>query len=170
MFNTVGRWLVRLLLPTAVVSFVVGSATGQHGPAVVTPSLSVHGLGVGGTTGSLRHLIMLLMVTFFGVMLESLVLCRSAFARGEPGAVATLLATARRLALGVARLALPVVQSPALRATSRVDDDPGSGILGQLRSGLSIVPTGPPARFAFGSDPSGPFGQSGHRAEVCVAA
>jgi len=167
---TVGWWLTRLLLPTALVCFAVSTAIGLRDQVVVTPSLWLHHLGAGDATVSLRHLIVMLTVVFVGVTLESLVLCRDAFARGEPSAaIATVLAIARRLFLRTRHSELLVVDSPVPRATSRVANDPDSGILRQLRSALSIAPTGPPTRLALSSDPWGPFAQSGHRAEVCTA-
>jgi hypothetical protein len=167
---TVGWWLTRLLLPTALVCFAVSTAIGLHDHVVVTPNLWLHHLGTGGAAGSLRHLIVMLTITFVGVTLESLVLCRDALARGEPAAaIAAVLATARRLFLGTRRVELLAVNSPAPRAARRVDHEADSGILRQLRAALSIAPVGPPARLAFSSDPWGPFEQSGHRAEVLVA-
>jgi len=157
------------VLLNAVVGSSVATVIALHAHIVLTPIMWVHGHAVGGALGSLRHLAVVLIVMIIGVTLESLALSRDAFARGE-GAIATLLATVRRLVVEAASGALLVVQSPALRGTSRVDDDSDSGILRQLRSALSIAPTGPPARLAFGWDLWGPFGQSGHRAEVCAAA
>jgi hypothetical protein len=56
--------------------------------------------------------------------LESLVLCRDAFARGEPAAVtAAVLATARRLFLQTWRVELLAVNAPMPQAASRVDKD-----------------------------------------------
>jgi hypothetical protein len=143
---------------------------GLHAHAVLAPNLWVHHLGVGGAAGSLRHLIVMLTVGFIAVTLESFVLCRDASARREPGAVATVLAIARRLLLGARRAELLIVGSAALRPASSVERDLDSGILHQLRSALSIAPVGPPASLALGSDPWGLFGQSGHRTEVCAAA
>jgi hypothetical protein len=112
-----------------------------------------------------------LTVTFLCVTLESLVLGRNAFAHGEPAAaIATVWATTRRLFLAIRRVELLAINSTALRAASRIDDDPDSGILRQLRTALSIAPVAPPARLTLSSDPWGPFAQSGHRAEVLVAA
>jgi hypothetical protein len=168
---TVSWWLTRLLLPIALVSFAVSTAIGLHDHVVVTPSLWFHHLGAGYATVSLRHLIVTLTVTFLGMTLESLVLCRDAFARGEPAAaIAAVLVTARRLFLRTWRIELLALDAPVPRAARRADRDPGSGILRQLRSALSIAPVGPPARLAISSDPWGPFAQSGHRAEVLVAA
>src|ERR1700678_2498043 len=93
---TVGLWLVRLMLPLALVGFAVTTTIGLQHHVVVTPSLWFHHLGAGYAIVSLRHLIVTLTVTFLGMMLESLVLCRDAFARGEPeGAIAAMLATVR---------------------------------------------------------------------------
>ncbi len=168
--TTVASFLARLMLVTAVVCFSVVTVMGLHAHVVIAPNLWVHHLGVGGAIGSLRHLIVMVTVGFIGVTLESLVLCRDAFARREPGAVATVLAIARRLLLGTCRAELLVVDSAALRPASSVERDRDGGILGQLRSALSIAPVGPPASLALGSDPRGLFGQSGRRAEVCAAA
>ena len=168
---TVGWWLTRLLIPTAVVCFAVSTAIGRHDHVVVTPSFWLHHLGAGDAAGALRHLIVMLTITFLAMTLESLVLCRNAIARGEPAAtVATMLATARRLLLGTPRADLLVVNPLAPQAASHLDRDPDSGILRQLRSALSIAPVAPPVCLALNSDPRGPFGQSGHRAEVCAAA
>ena len=168
---TVGWWLARLLISTALVCFVVATAIGLHDHVAVTPSLWLHHVGAGGAAGSLRHLILTVTVTFLGVTLESLVLCRDAFARGLPAnAIATVLASARRLVVGVRPVALPVIAWRSLRSARLADRDPDSGILRQLRSALSIAPEGPPAHLAFSSDPRGPFAQSDHRAEVLVAA
>ena len=168
---TVGWWLVRLLLPIALVCFAVATAVGLRDHVVVTPSLWLHHLGAGYATVSLRHLIVTLTVAFLGMTLESLVLGRDVFARGEPAAViAALLATARWLLVGIRHADLLVVGSPAPLAASRADHDPGGGILRQLRAALSIAPVAPPTRLTLSSDPWGPFAQSGHRAEVLVAA
>jgi hypothetical protein len=169
-FIVVASWLSRMMLLTALVCFAATTAVGLHAHVVVVPSDLFHHAVAGGTAGSLRNLIIMLAVTFVGVTLVSLMLSRDAFARGAPGAVATLLATARRLFRGARRGASVVVGSPALRPGSRVDRDTDNGILRQLRSALSIAPVGPPASLALGSDPWGLFGQSGHRTEVCAAA
>jgi len=163
-------WLSRMMLLTALVCFSVVTVMGLHAHVVIAPDLWVHHLGVGGAAGSLRHVIVMMTVGFIAVTLESFVLCRDAFARREPGAVATVLATARRLLLGARRAQLLIVGSAALRLASCVEHDRDGGILRQLRSALSIAPVGPPASPALGSDPWGLFGQSGHRAEVCAAA
>ena len=167
---TVASFLARLMLLTAVVCFSVVTVMGLHAHVVVAPNLWVHHLGAGGATGSLRHLIVMLTVGFIAVTLESFVLCRDAFVRREPGAVATVLAIARRLLLGARRAELLIVDSAVLRPASSVERERDSGILRQLRSALSIAPVGPPASLALGLDPRGLFGQSGHRAEVCAAA
>jgi hypothetical protein len=168
---TVGLWLVRLMLPIALVGFAVSTTIGLYHHVVITPSLWFHHLGAGYAAVSLRHLIVTLTVTFLGMMLESLVLCRDALARGEPAAVtAAVLATARRLFFRNWRVELLAVNASLPRAASRVDDDPDSGILRQLSAALSIAPVGPPAHLTLSSDPWGPFAQSGHRAEVLVAA
>jgi hypothetical protein len=167
---TVGVWLSRLFVLTALVCFAVSTAVGLHAHVAVSPEAWVHHLGAGYAADSLRHLIVTLTVAFVGLTLESLVLCRDAFARGEPGAIAAVLAIARRLFLGVRRAALLVVGLPALRPTSRGERNADDGILHQLRSALSLAPVGPPACPALGSDPRGPFGQSGHRAENSAAA
>ena len=80
---TVGWWLTLLLLPIALVGFAVTTGIGLCHHVVITPSLWFHHLGAGYATVSLRHLIVTLTVTFLGMMLESLVLCRDAFAWGE---------------------------------------------------------------------------------------
>jgi hypothetical protein len=168
---TVGLWLARLLLPIALICYAVATAVGLHDHVVITPSLWLHHLGAGYATVSLRHLIVTLTVTFLGVTLESLVLGRKAFAHGEPeAAIATVLATARRLFFAGCRVELLSVNSTVSRTASCIDDDPESGILRQLRSALSIAPVAPPARLTLSSDPWGPFAQSGHRAEVLIAA
>jgi len=168
---TVGLWLVRLLLPIGLVGFAVTTAIGLQHHVVITPGLWFHHLGAGSAAVSLRHLIMTLTLTFLGMMLESLVLCRDAFARGEPAAVAAaVLAAARRLCLRNWRIELLAVNATMPWAVGRVDNDPDSGILHQLHSALSIAPMAPPSRLILGSDPWGPFAQSGHRAEVLVAA
>ena len=167
--TTVASLLARLMLLTAVVCFSVVTVMGLHAHVVIAPNLWVHHLGVGGATGSLRHLIVMLTVGFIAVTLESFVLCRDAFVRGEPGAVATVLATARRLLLGARRAELLIVASAALRRASSGERDRDGGILRQLRSALSIAPVGPPASLALGLDPWCLLGQSGHRAEVCAA-
>ena len=169
-FIVVASWLSRMMLLTALVCFSVVTVMGLHAHVVITPSDLFHHADAGGTAGSLRNLIIMLAVTFVGVTLVSLMLSRDAFARGAPGAVATLLATARRLFRGARRGASVVVGSPALRPGSRVDRDADNGILRQLRTALSIAPVGPPTLLALGLDPRGLFGQSGHRAEVCAAA
>jgi hypothetical protein len=166
---TVASLLARLMLLTAAVCFSVVTVVGLHAHVVVAPNLWVHHLGVGGAAGSLRHLIVMLTVGLIAVTLESIVLCRDASARREPGAVVNVLAIARRLLLGTWRAELLIVDSAALRPASSVERDRDSGILHQLRSALSIAPVGPPASLALGLDPWGLFGQSGHRAEVCVA-
>ncbi len=162
--------LARLMLLTAAVCFSVVTVMGLHAHAVIAPNLWLHHLGVGGAIGSLRHLIVMVTVGFIAVTLESFVLCRDPFVRGEPGAVATVLATARRLLLGTWRAELLIVDSAALRPATSVERDRDGGILRQLRSALSIAPVGPPTLLALGSDPWGLFGQSGYRAEVCTAA
>jgi hypothetical protein len=167
--TTVASLLARLMLLTAVVCVSVVTVMGLHAHVVVEPNLWVHHLGVGGAAGSLRHLIVMVTVGFIAVTLEAFVLCRDASARREPGAVATLLATVRRLLLGTRRAELLIVGSAALRSASSVDHDHDDGILRQLRSALSIAPVGPPASLALGLDPRGLFGQSGHRTEVCAA-
>jgi hypothetical protein len=168
---TVGLWLVRLMLPFALVGFAVTTTIGLQHHVVITPSLWFHHLGAGYATVSLRHLIVTLTVTFLGMMLESLVLCRDAFARGEPAAVtAAVMAAARRLFLRNWRIELLAVNAPTPRAASHVDNDPDSGILHQLYAALSIAPMAPPRRPTLSSDPRGPFAQSGDRAEVLVAA
>jgi hypothetical protein len=168
---TVGWWLTRLLLPIALVGFAVTTAIGLRHHVVITPSLWFHHLGAGYATVSLRHLIVTLTVTFLGMMLESLVLCRDAFARGEPtAAIAAVLATARWLFLRTWRWELLALNAPMPLAASRIDNNPDSGILRQLSAALSIAPVAPPARLTLSSDPRGPFAQSGHRAEVLVAA
>src|SRR5665213_1157590 len=135
---TVGLWLVRLMLPIALVGFAVTTGIGLFHHVVITPSLWFHHLGAGYATVSLRHLIMTMTVTFLGVTLESLVLGRNAFAHGEPAAaIATVLATARRLFLASRRVELLGVNSTALRAASRIDEDPENGILRQLCAALS---------------------------------
>ena len=165
----VASLLARLMLLTAVVCFSVVTVMGLHAHVVVAPNLWVHHLGVGGAAGSLRHLIVMLTVTFIAVTLEAFVLCRDASARGEPGPVINVLAIARRLLLGARRAELLIVGSALLRPASSVDHDHDGGILRQLRSALSIAPVGPPTLLALGLDPWGLFGQSGHRAEVCAA-
>ena len=170
MLITVASFLARLMLVTAVVCFSVVTVMGLHAHVVVAPNLWVHHLGVGGAAGSLRHLIVMLTVGFIAVTLEAFVLGRDASARREPGAVATVLATARRLLLGARRAELLIVDSAALRPATSVERDRDGGILRQLRSALSIAPVGSPASLVLGLDPWGRFGQSGHRAEVCAAA
>jgi hypothetical protein len=168
---TVGWWLTRLLLPIALVGFAVSTTIGLYHHVVITPSLWFHHLGAGYATVSLRHLIVTLTVTFLGMTLESLVLCRDAFARGEPAAaIAAVLATVRRLSLRTWRLELLAPNSPMPSRARRADRDPDSGILHQLHSALSIAPMAPPSRLILSSDPWGPFAKSGHRAEVLVAA
>ena len=98
--TTVASFLARLMLLTAVVCVSVVTVVALHAHVVVAPNLWVHHLGVGGAAGSLRHLIVMLTVGFIAVTLEAFVLCRDASARREPGAVATVLAIARRLLLG----------------------------------------------------------------------
>ena len=169
-FIVVASWLSRMMFLTALVCFSVVTVMGLHAHVVVEPNLWVHHLGVGGAAGSLRHLIVMVTVGFIAVTLEAFVLCRDASARREPGAVATLLATVRRLLLGTRRAELLIVDSAALRPASSVERDRDGGILHQLRTALSIAPVGPPTLLALGSDPRGLFGQSGHRAEVCAAA
>jgi hypothetical protein len=168
--TTVASLLARLMLVTAVVCFSVVTVMGLHAHVVVAPNLWVHHLGVGGAAGSLRHLIVMLTVGFIAVTLEAFVLGRDASARREPGAVATVLATARRLLLGARRAELLIVDSAALRPATSVERDRDGGILRQLRSALSIAPVDSPASLVLGLDPWGLFGQSGHRAEVCAAA
>jgi hypothetical protein len=167
---TVGGWLSRLFVLTALVGFAVSTTIGLHAHIVVSPDAWLHHLGAGYAGGSFQHLIVTLTVAFVGITLESLVLCREAFAQGEPSAIAAVLATARRLFHGVRRAALLVVGLPALRPASRGDRNADDGILRQLRAALSIAPMAPPVRLVLGSDPRGPFGQSGHRAEVSAAA
>jgi hypothetical protein len=168
---SVGLWLARLLLPIALVCYTVATAVGLRDHVVVTPSLWLHHLGAGYATVSLRHLIVTLTVTFLCVTLESLVLGRNAFAHGEPAAaIATVLAAARRFFLASRQVEMLAVNSTALRAAGRVDNNPDSDILHQLHSALSIAPMAPPLRLTLSSDPWGPFAQSGHRAEVLVAA
>jgi hypothetical protein len=167
--TTVASFLARLMLLTAVVCVSVVTVVGLHAHVVIAPDLWVHHLGVGGAAGSLRHVIVMMTVGFIGVTLESFVLCRDASARREPGAVATVLAIARRLLLGARRAELLIVDSAVLRRASSVERDRDGGILRQLRSALSIAPMGPPTLVALGFDPRGLFGQSGHRAEVCAA-
>ena len=168
-FIVVASWLSRMMLLTALVCFSVVTVMGLHAHVVIAPNLWVHHLGVGGAAGSLRHLIVMLTVGFIAVTLEAFVLCRDASARREPGAVATVLAIARRLLLGTWSAELLIVDSAALRPTTSVERDRDSGILHQLRSALSIAPVGPPTLLALGLDPWGLFGQSGHRAEVGAA-
>jgi len=67
----------------------------------------------------------MLTVGFIAVTLEAFVLCRDASARREPGAVATVLAIARRLLLGTWSAELLIVDSAALRPT------PPSSAIGQ---------------------------------------
>ena len=167
--TTVASFLARLMLLTAVVCVSVVTVVALHAHVVVAPNLWVHHLGVGGAAGSLRNVIVMLTVGFIAVTLESFVLCRDASARREPGAVATVLAIARRLLLGTWSAELLIVDSAALRPTTSVERDRDSGILHQLRSALSIAPVGPPTLLALGLDPWGLFGQSGHRAEVGAA-
>jgi hypothetical protein len=168
---TVGLWLVRLMLLLALVGFAVTTTIGLQHHVVITPSLWFHHLGAGYATVSLRHLIVTLTVTFLGMMLESLVLCRDAFARGEPCVViAAVLAAAHRLFLRNWHAELLAADAPMPARARQADRDPDSGILHQLHSALSIAPMAPPSRLALSSDPWGPFGQSGHRAEVLVAA
>jgi hypothetical protein len=169
--TTVGLWLVRLMLPIALVGFAVTTAIGLYHHVVITPSLWFHHLGAGYATVSLRHLIVTLTVTFLGMMLESLVLCREAFARGEPAAVtAAVMAAARRLFLRNWRIELLAQNAPVPVPARRADRDPNSGILHQLHAALSIAPMAPPSRLILSSDPWGPLAQSGYRAEVIVAA
>jgi hypothetical protein len=166
---TAGQWLVRLMLPIALISFAVGNAVGLHN-RVVTPSLWFHHLGAGYATVSLRHGIVSLTVAFLGMMLESLVLHRDAFARGEPAAVAAaVLATLRRLFLRNWRTQLLAPNVPMPSRARRADRDFDSGILHQLHAALSIAPMAPPSRLTLSSDPWGRFAQSGHGAEVLVA-
>ena len=167
--TTVASLLARLMLLTAAVCFSVVTVMGLHAHVVVAPSLWAHHLGMGGAAGSLRHLIVMVTVGFIAVTLEAFVLCRDASVRGEPGAVATVLATARQLLLGARRAELLIVGSDVSRRASSVERDRDGGILRQLRSALSIAPVGPPTLLALGSDLCGLFGQSGHRAEVCAA-
>src|ERR1700691_5877561 len=111
--TTVGLWLVRLLLPIGFVGFAGTTAIGLCHHVVVSPSLWFHHLGAGSAAVSLRHLIVTLTMTFLGMMLESLVLCRDAFARGEPEAViAAMLATVRRLFLRSWRTELGAPNAP----------------------------------------------------------
>jgi hypothetical protein len=169
--TTVGLWLVRLMLPIGLVGFAVTTAIGLQHHVVVTPSLWFHHLGAGSAAVSLRHLIVTLTLTFLGVMLESLVLCRDAFARGEPeAAIAAVLASARRLFLRSWRADVLAVNAPMPVRARRADRDPDSDILHQLHAALSIAPMAPPALLTLSSDPWGPFAKSGHRAEVLVAA
>ena len=155
---TVGLWLVRLTLPIALVGFAVTTTIGLQHHVVITPSLWFHHLGAGYATVSLRHLIVTLTVTFLGMMLESLVLCRDAFARGEPAAVITAAgAAARRLSLRSWRIELLALNAPVPSRTHRADRDPDSGILHQLHSALSIAPMAPPALLTFSSDPRVPL-------------
>ena len=169
--TTVGLWLVRLLLPIGLVGFAVTTAIGLCHHVVITPSLWFHHLGAGSAAVSLRHLIVTLTLTFLGMMLESLVLCRDAFARGEPAAVtAAVLAAARRLCLRNWHLEVPALNAPMPVRARGADHDPDFGILHQLHCALSIAPMAPPVPLALSSDPWGPFAQSGHRAEVLVAA
>jgi hypothetical protein len=167
----VGRWLVQALLPIAFISFAVGAAVGLHDHVVATPSLWFHHLGAGYATVSLRHLAATMTVAFLGMMLETLVLRRDVFAHGDVAAVAAAaLAAARRLFPRNWRIELLALNAPMPVQARRGDRDPGSGILHQLHSALSIAPMAPPSRLALSSDPWGPFAQSGHRAEVLVAA
>jgi len=166
----VGVWSSRLLLLTALPCFLVATTLGVHDHVVVTPSLFVHHLGSGYAGGSLRHLIVTLTVTFLCVTLESLLLCRDAFARGEPSAMAALLATARRVLFDARHAAMPVVGSLAPRRAGVKNENDDHSILRQLRRALSISPLAPPRLVALGSDLFGPFCQSSHRVEVGVAA
>jgi hypothetical protein len=168
---TVGRWLVRVLLPIALISFAVGTAVGLHDHAVATPSFWFHHLATGYATVSLRHLVVTMTVAFLGMTLESLVLRRDVFARGEPAAVtAAVLAAVRRLFPRTWRIELLAVNAPMPSRARRADRDPDFGILHQLHSALSIAPMAPPSRLTLSSDLRGHFAQSGHRAEVLVAA
>jgi hypothetical protein len=170
-WTTVGRWLARALLPIALISFAVGASVGLRDHVVVTPSLWFHHLGAGYATVSLRHLAVTMTVAFLGMMLESLVLRRDVFARGEPAAVtAAVLAAASRLLPRTWRIELPALNAPMPVRARRADRDPDSGILQQLYAALSIAPMAPPSRLTLSSDPWGRFAQSGHRAEVLVAA
>ncbi len=87
---TVASFLARLMLVTAVVCFSVVTVMGLHAHVVVAPNLWVHHLGVGGSAGSLRHLIVMLTVGFIAVRLEAFVLCRDASARREPSPLCSL--------------------------------------------------------------------------------
>jgi hypothetical protein len=167
----VGWWLTRLLLPIALVGLSVTTAIGLYHHVVITPSLWFHHLGAGYATVSLRHLIVTLTVTFLALTLESLVFCRDAFARGEPAALTSpVLTILRRLFLRNWHVELLALNAPMPNRARRADRDPDSGILHQLHSALSIAPMAPPSRLTLSSDPWGPFAQSGHRAEVLVAA
>ena len=130
--TTVASLLARLMLLTAVVCFSVVTVMGLHAHVVLAPNLWAHHLGVGGATGSLRHIIVMVTVGFIAVTLESFVLCRDASARREPGAVATVLATARRLLLGARRAELLIVGSP-----KRCDLRAPSSAIGTVASSVS---------------------------------
>ncbi len=68
--------------------------------------------------GAFPRLVVMLVVTLVGLALESLVLCRDAFARCEPNVLATVLTVARRLRLGVRRAVTLAASRPALRPAS----------------------------------------------------
>jgi hypothetical protein len=167
---TVGVFLVRVLLGTALPCLVLAMAVSAHEHVALAPSLLVHHFGTATTGTSLPHLIATITVAFLGVSIEVLALSRVAFASAEPGAVTRFLATARRALFGARRTAVAAVTSPFPRRSVLAERDAEYGILRQLRRALSIAPLAPPRLLTLNSDPLGSLAKSGHRVEVGVAA
>lgn len=99
----------------------------------------------------------------------SLPLRRESFAADEPGPVAAVLGTARRLAIRLGRGLLFVMPVRVPRPTRVVDREVEVGVLPQLSAALVLLPAGPPTPAVVHSDPTGPAAQSVRRAEACAA-
>ncbi|MGH9056845.1 MAG: hypothetical protein ACRDYY_13450 [Acidimicrobiales bacterium] len=142
--------MVRLLTLIAAVSYLVGLLLAAHGHASGPSNYAVH-LSAPGLM-PLAELLVIWVLALVVIMAELLVVERDAFARGEPGSLAGMLAVARRLVRCVHRLVAPPVGTRVLQARRQERADTDDGILHQLQSALLIAPAAPPSLLALIAD------------------
>ena len=142
-FLTAARWALRLFAPVLLVSFLATTVLGLHASGVATPLAWLRHLGSGDAATSLGHLAATMALLLLGVALETLLVCRAVFARGEAPAIAEVRKTARRL-LERVRRAVDLATAAAPRPAPSPDLAVGDGILHQLCRALVLSPAAPP--------------------------